>query len=433
MSLATLTTVLGFLGLVLSPSPPVKLVGVAVALGVAVSLLLCMTLVPVLMSRLDPQRSRVNRWDISLEKLGNAVVDHKKTVALTFLFVLLPSIWLTAKNVVSDNIFEYFPASHQFSQDTRIVEQRFSGINRVLYSVAGPEKYSILSKVYLDDLERFTNWLEQQPEVSRVVSAGDISQLVEARREGRLQARLDYYKKHVSGKGPDTLNLDGINADYSATLISVYLRPLGSAQMVAFDRRSRDWLGSQLGDYAVQSGGPALLFAYLGEKNIRGMLMALSMGLIIASVLLGFALRSLRIGFIAFFCNIFPILAIYAVWAMFNGRISLGAAVVMGMILGIVVDDTIYLLTKYQQGRLSRQADPIKYALRRVGPALIITSLTLVAGLGLGLLSKFGPIWSMSLLSASIIAVALITVLLLLPALLGLAEKRQPEKVVAHD
>jgi predicted RND superfamily exporter protein len=54
----------------------------------------------------------------------------------------------------------------------------------------------------------------------------------------------------------------------------------------------------------------------------------------------------------------------------------------------------------------------------RIGPALVVTTVTLVSGLSLGLLSEFGPVWKMSALSVMIIGTALVVDLLLLPALL---------------
>jgi predicted RND superfamily exporter protein len=168
----------------------------------------------------------------------------------------------------------------------------------------------------------------------------------------------------------------------------------------------------------VTGGGPVLMFAYLGERNVRSMLIALTAALMLAAAVLGLSLRSWRIAAVGLACNILPVLLVYSLWAVFKGRISLGGAVVMGMIIGIVIDDTIYLLTTYRRALAARVADPVSQALRRVGPALIVTTITLVASLSLGLLSDFEPIWSMSALSVAIIGLALLVDLLLLPAML---------------
>ena len=85
----------------------------------------------------------------------------------------------------------------------------------------------------------------------------------------------------------------------------------------------------------AERGGAALMFASLGQQNIRSMLLALTIALLGAAVVLGAVLRSARIAWVGLVCNMLPILLVYAVWAVANGQISIGAAVVMGMILGI--------------------------------------------------------------------------------------------------
>lgn len=160
------------------------------------------------------------------------------------------------------------------------------------------------------------------------------------------------------------------------------------------------------------------MFAYLGQNNIMGMLIALSAALLVAAVVFGIVFRSVRVAAIGAVCNGFPVLLVYAIWALSSGQISLGAAIVMGMIVGIVIDDTVYLLAYAQRATISDQDAPAVQAVRRVGPALVITSVALAAGLANGVLSDFEPIWSMSVLSVAIIIVALLTDLILLPALL---------------
>ena len=79
---------------------------------------------------------------------------------------------------------------------------------------------------------------------------------------------------------------------------------------------------------------------------------------VLAAVVMARVFRSGRIGLIAVVCNGLPVLLVYSVWAVLDGHISLGAAVVMGMILGIVVDDTVYLLTAERRAAESGSERP---------------------------------------------------------------------------
>ncbi len=419
MALANGTTAAGFLGLLLSPSPPVQVMGMVVASGILVAFGLCLSLLPVFLAGADPVSISARRSWRGAERLA-ALVHRRRTLIITlFLLLAVPATGLALRNTISDNVFEYFAPSHPFSRDARLVDSALSGVNELHYALDSGRENGFLEAQAVQDLQRFSAWLRTQPEVRRVASAGDLGLIREAQSEGRLQQRLDFFRDaaKTAGSGNDLLALD-ISRDYAAALVSVYLEPLDSAGIAAFDQRALAWARTGLPGYRVVSGGPPLMFAHLGQQNIQGMLTALGSALLIAALLLGLVFRSLKVAWVAMLCNLLPILLVYSLWALFNGRISLGAAVVMGMILGIVLDDTVYFLSAHQRAAAARVADPVLEAIKRVGPAMIITTLTLVGGLSLGLLSQFGPIWSMSALSVGIIAAALLVDLLLLPALL---------------
>jgi len=419
MSLANGTTALGFLGLTLSPSPPVRVGGYVVAAGIVISFILCMTLLPVLQARFDPWKPSAETRAAFLDRLAIFVTRRRAGIVIVFLLLSLPAVWFASRNVVSDNVLDYFVPSHAFYRDTQLVEDQLSGVNEVLYSMDTGEEFGLFSADAVEALHRLSKWLGQQPEANRVNSIADADVLEEARQEGRLQQRLDFYRDRIdiSGGRNPLLSLE-VSDDYSSSVVTAYLKQLDSARLIDFDKKVHAWAAENLGNYTLRSGGPPLMFASLGEQNIRGMLTAFTVALIAAALILGAMFGSARVAWIGLICNMLPVLLVYSVWAVVNGQISIGAAVVMGMVLGIVLDDSIYLLATYRRGLQRYLGDPIAYALQRVGPALIATTITLVSGLSLGLLSDFGPIWNMSVLSVTIIGTALVVDLLLLPALL---------------
>jgi len=101
-------------------------------------------------------------------------------------------------------------------------------------------------------------------------------------------------------------------------------------------------------------------------------------------------------------CNTVPLVVVYGVWALAGGYISLGSAVVMGMIMGIIVDDTVHMLYRYHFKKCNEPSSPepfkqesetrwIKDMLADTGPALLVSSVALIVGLAIGLLSSFQP------------------------------------------
>ena len=151
------------------------------------------------------------------------------------------------------------------------------------------------------------------------------------------------------------------------------------------------------------------------------MLQGTTVALIVISIILIIALRSLRIGMISFIPNLVPIGMAFGLWGMFVGQIGLALSVVSGMTIGIVVDDTVHFLSKYLRARRERQLDvqdAVRYAFTTVGTALWVTTLVLMLGFGVLALSDFQLNAGMGLLTAIAIGLALFADFFFLPTLL---------------
>jgi hypothetical protein len=111
----------------------------------------------------------------------------------------------------------------------------------------------------------------------------------------------------------------------------------------------------------------------------------------------------------------------FGVWGWFVGEVGLAIAVVGTMTLGIIVDDTVHFLSKYQRARRELQMDAVQavqYAFSMVGNAMWTTSAILIAGFGTLAFSGFKVNSDMGLLAAIAIGFALLVDFLLLPVLL---------------
>ena len=138
-----------------------------------------------------------------------------------------------------------------------------------------------------------------------------------------------------------------------------------------------------------------------------------------------FALRSVRLGVISLVPNIAPAIIGFGLWALISGEINLGLSVVVTLTLGIVVDDAVHFLSKYQRARKEGQSaeQAVRYAFHTVGRALWITTVVLVAGFSVLALSGFRLNADMGLLSAIVIFIALVVDFILLPILLMIFDK----------
>jgi len=178
----------------------------------------------------------------------------------------------------------------------------------------------------------------------------------------------------------------------------------------------------------MQANGasPSVMFAHIGYRNIRSMLTGTTLALVLISLVLIIALRSLKIGLVSLIPNLAPAAMAFGLWGLFVGEVGLGLSVVTGMTLGIVVDDTVHFLSKYLRARREQHLNPpdaVRYAFSTVGMALTVTTLVLIAGFMVLTESPFKLNADMGLLTAVTIGFALIADFLFLPPLLMKVEK----------
>lgn len=225
-----------------------------------------------------------------------------------------------------------------------------------------------------------------------------------------------------------------INVDKSETRFTVTTQNLSSNEMISLSDRAEQWLRTNAPESMYSYGiSTALMFSHITRRNMESMLKGGFGALVLISFILMFALRSTKYGLISLIPNVAPIAVAFGIWAMINGQINMALSVVLGMTLGIVVDDTVHLLSKYMRGRREKGLSPedsIRYAFTTVGKAVTVTTIVLVAGFSVLMQSSFALNSGMGKLTAITITIALILDLLLLPALLIAFDKDRKKDVV---
>jgi hypothetical protein len=153
--------------------------------------------------------------------------------------------------------------------------------------------------------------------------------------------------------------------------------------------------------------------------------------LFVMSFILIWVLRSRLLGVLSLVSNIIPVAMAFGYWGWIDGNVDLGITVTFGIAFGIVVDDTIHFLSKYQRARkeLGKSTDEaIKYAFSTVGVALLVTSAVLIAGFAMLGFSAMNITSHMAILTTVTIAFAFIVDFFLLPPLLVWLDRKKVTK-----
>jgi uncharacterized protein len=438
--LTSATTMIGFLCMNFSESPPFHDLGNLVAAGVFVSFCLSLTFLPAIMSYL-PVRVKVGE-DISVERLAffsTFVIRHKNFILFSSLVIILASAYAATLNKPEEQFLKYFDKSVEFRVDSDFANQSVGGLFQLSFSLPAEGKGGISDPEYLESLDRFAQWLKVQPEIINTYVLSDTLRRLNKNMHGDDPA---WYKLPESRELaaqylllyemslPYGLDLNNqVNIDKSATLLVVGVQEMSNVELLDFEQRVQQWMQSNLPESMQTNGsGAMLIFAHLTEKNIKSMLSGSVLALVLISMILIFALRSIKIGLLSLVPNLVPVIIGFGLWGLLYVEVNMALASVVSMTLGIVVDDTVHFLSKYLRAKREKgysTEESITYAFTHVGKALTISTLILSAGFGVLMMSPFSLNSDMATLTTWIIMIALVVDLLLLPILLLKLDKEK--------
>ena len=220
-----------------------------------------------------------------------------------------------------------------------------------------------------------------------------------------------------------------VNVDRSATRLTVTLDTVPTNRMREMADRAESWLAENAPPaMRAKATGATIMFAYLTDRNIRTMLRGTALAFLLISATLVVALRSVRLGLISLIPNFIPVLITFGLWGAFVGEIGIIASVITATSLGLIVDDTVHILSKYKRAKNEHCVnthESIRFTFSHVGTALWVTTLILVAGFAVLGFSSFQLNADLGILTAITLVVALVMDFLLLPALLMRIDKEE--------
>ncbi|TOJ11284.1 RND transporter [Vibrio parahaemolyticus] len=436
--ITSVTTAIGFLMMNMSDSPVLRDFGNLSALGVMVACFLSVTLLPALLKLLPIHVKMETSQDQKhvMDRLGDFVVSQRRALLPLSVVVIVVCASLIPLNKVNDESVEYFGQRNEFRQAADFMEERISGMTNISIAIKTNESQGIAAPDFLNTMGEFSSWLRGQPETDHVATLADVYKRLNKNMHGDDEAYYSLpqarelaaqYLLLYEMSLPYGLDLNNqINVDKSSIKMVLTVANLGSVELVDLENRIYQWFAEHAPQYQVVASSPSLMFAHIGETNMASMLSTLPITLVLISALLIFALRSVRLGLISLMPNIAPAVIGFGLWALISGEINLGLSVVVTLTLGIVVDDAVHFLSKYQRARREGQTaeQAVRYAFHTVGRALWITTVVLVAGFSVLAMSSFRLNADMGQLSAIVIFIALVVDFLFLPTLLMLFDKK---------
>jgi uncharacterized protein len=431
--LTSLTTVVGFLTLNFSDSPPFRLLGNLTAVGVVLAWVFSMTLLPALVSILPmkQKRSSEGRLNGLFDRFSGMLVARYRPI-LAGMVVATAGLSIAVTTLeVNDHFIEYFSPRLEIRRASDFAIDNLTGFYNATFSLEAGGPQEVSDPEYLATVDEFADWLDARPNVvnvnsfTRTMKRLNMNMHADDGAEYRLptdQYLGAQYLLLYELSLPYGLDVnDQIDVDKSSLRVDVTYGDVDVKIVEDEVALAEAWLAAN-GTTSMKEAratGTPLMFAKITRRNIASMLLGTGLGFLLIAGILVVALKSLRLGVISLIPNVLPAAMAFGLWAMIVGQVGFAVSIVAGLSIGIVVDDTVHFLSKYQYARATMSAeDAVRYAFRMVGPAILGTTLIVAVGFAVLGLSTFRVTAYMGLLTSLTVVCALVVDFLLLPAIL---------------
>jgi predicted RND superfamily exporter protein len=430
--LTSATTFVGFVCLSFVPTPIFQLLGVVLGFGVAIALLLAMTVVPIVISFLRPPPvpagSRAHSLlDRVLAGIARISLKRPGWVAAGSAVVILVAVFgITQLNFETD-LLKRLSYDNPVRADQRYYEQHFHGTNALEVFVDLPEKEALHDPELLGKVMAFGESIRTLDEVDYVISILDIVSLLHRTVSGAdgppltRESLQRYFKLMEAFSGKDLKRV--IDRTGGTIRLAVRMNVGGVRESnrvaVAVEALARDTVADAA---KVEVTGASRLVGWWLDELLAGQRKGLVLTFVLITFMMIAGLRSLRMGLGSMIPNVLPLLAIAGYLGLAWDQVDSDTLGIGMMAIGIGVDDTIHFLMRYkiECSRSKNSIEALQRTFAFAGRAIVMTTIILVIGFLPLALSGYLSISIVGTLLPAVLIVALAADLLTVPAMVRL-------------
>ena len=433
--LLTLTTTgLGFLSNMLSEIEMIRDFALTATLAILFNGIVTLLLTPMILSVFGPTRSKMMGHKGQILGIAGIIIRFfdriiknysRVTLIITAALLLFFLHHATTLHVTNDPL-SYFHPDQPLIVHTEQVHEDFAGVKSFFIHLSGKETDTFKDPKNIVRLQKIQGWLNQQGQHDTSLSLADLLSLLNREfHKGQpskysvpdSQELVEQYLLFLTRK-----DLTGmVSADFSTANIVV--------RHNINDSHELNGLVGELRKAAQLIAGTEITVAVLGENLminaaaddlIAAQIKSLGLLLVVIFILMSLLFTSLKGGFISLVPNIIPIIMVFGIMGLLGLPINPGTAMVAVIAIGIAVDDTIHLLSRYMEEcrKTPDREQAVRRTIRKEAIPVISTTIALMLGFLVLSYSNFTIIAQFGQLSAATLFFALVADLLITPIIM---------------
>lgn len=443
ITMTSITTAVGIGSFAGSGVAPISNMGMFASLGVLISLVLTLTLLPALLvvTKMKPKASDTHthsKFDDLMQKFAEIPIKHYKSIIGVSVLLIALSLFFGAKIELSHNPLNWFPKTDENRVATEFLDKNLKGTVTVEVVIDTHEEngwYEPERLQKLDDVtQKLSHYRHGEYKVGKVISLIDV--IKETNRALHENQQSDYSIPNdyaliaqemllFENSGSDDLE-DLVDSQFSKVRVTIKLPWLDAIKSEPVIKHISEVFKTAFPKATVtETGVVVLLNETLGESvksSVRSYIIAYSA----IAILMIFILGGVRLGLLSMIPNLAPIIVGLLIMYFMKIPLDMFTLLIGSIAIGLAVDDTIHFLYNYR--RYYKDTGSEEKAIRKTflttGKAMVITSIVLSLGFFSYTQGYMYSTFNFGFLTGFVILVALFADLLLVPAMMMVVSKK---------
>jgi len=448
--MTNMATALGFAAFILVPSQMLQEFGIVTSISIMVEYALSIILLPIIFSYLPPPSEKHTRhldngfFRKIVERIIFLVEHKRRPIYLTSLILLVIGIVGVSKMKTSGKITDDFQQKDPISIDLKFFEENFGGVMPFEISIDTKKKNGAMAMSTVSKIEKLQKYIDSFPEFSKPISIAELFKFSRQAYYGGDSAKysmpssmessfiMSYLPKNTSKGNTELLN-SYIDTTYQITRVNYHIADLPTNRLDSVMAKIQPQIDSLFpaGKYEVKITGNSIVYARGTNFLIRHLFESVTIAIILISLLMALLFSSFRMILVSMIPNIIPLIITAAIMGFTGVPIKPSTIIIFSVALGISVDNAIQYLSRYRH-ELKVNGGKIKEsainALHEAGFSMIYTSIVLVLGFSVFIVSEFGGTQALGMLISTSLFIAMFFNILVLPSLLLTLDKRVTNK-----
>ena len=443
-----LTTICAFLSLIFSEIKPIIDFGWMMTVGLLVSISITFTLLPAILNIITKENTnyKVEKRSIITSFLSKVAQKNTKTIFISALLVIVVSIIGITKLEVENSFINYFDKKTEIYKGMKLIDEKLGGTTPLDIIVKFPDKEKSekddddfdgwddedkddakywFTKNKIDRITQIHEYLDNLEAVGKVISFASMVKVAEDLNDGKELLGLEMGVLYT--KLPDSIKKEIIDPYISIknNEARISLRVLDSKE----DLRRNELIKKINYDLENELGlnreefklaGVLILFNNLLQSLFKSQI--LTLGIVMAGITLMFLVlfRNITLSLIGVVPNFMAAFLILGIIGLLGIPLDMMTITIAAITIGIAVDNSIHYIYRFKEEfkKINNYNQTLEKCHDTVGVAILNTSITIVFGFSILVLSNFIPTIYFGVFTGVAMLLAMISVLTLLPKLI---------------